>query len=188
MRALLLILASLCVLGPARPSPAAPDAPPAGREVVDMIPDSAVGFSGRNVLAPITGFFLGGGPGYWYDERWLDVETTPADGIVDLFYVRAGFQKRFEQAETPVRVLLPSRIAAGPRDALVIRAFAEGYQQSASRSSWRRASSASSWISSLSRTLSRSSVIGTLRAAPRSSSSRRSESSRAFRTAARVCL
>jgi hypothetical protein len=43
--------------------------------------------------------------------------------------MRSGFQKRFEQAESPVVVVLPSRLAAGPRDTFKIRAFAEGYQQ-----------------------------------------------------------
>jgi hypothetical protein len=46
-----------------------------------------------------------------------------------LFYVRAGFQKRFEQAEAPLTVLLPSRLETGSRDSLTIRAFAEGYRQ-----------------------------------------------------------
>jgi hypothetical protein len=49
--------------------------------------------------------------------------------VVDLFYVRSNFQKRFEQAETPVVVLLPSRVDAGPRDAITIRAFREGFRQ-----------------------------------------------------------
>ncbi len=101
-------------------------------EVIDMAPDGRVGWSLRNVLAPFTSIFLGG-PSYWYTPRQVDVITTPPGGMVDLFYVRSGFQKRFEQAEAPVTVLLPKRIDAGPRDSLRIRAFREGYrQQSAS--------------------------------------------------------
>lgn len=108
-----------------------PAGAPAGdpdREVIDMSPADRVGWSMRNVLAPVTGLFLGG-PGYWYDPRRIDVMTTPPGGMVDLFYVRANFQKRFEQAEAPVTVVLPKRIEAGPRDALTIRAFREGYRQ-----------------------------------------------------------
>ncbi|MGH0037597.1 MAG: hypothetical protein ACQGVK_21415 [Myxococcota bacterium] len=97
-------------------------------EVIDMSPEDRVGWSMRNVFAPITGLFMGG-PGYWYKQRRVEVETTPPGGMVDLFYVRANFQKRFEQAEAPVTVLLPKRIEAGPRDSLTIRAFREGYRQ-----------------------------------------------------------
>jgi hypothetical protein len=64
-----------------------------------------------------------------YRERRVRIDTTPAGGFVDLFYVRSGFQKRFEQAEAPVIVILPSRLEAGPRDSFKIRAFAEGFQQ-----------------------------------------------------------
>jgi hypothetical protein len=49
--------------------------------------------------------------------------------MVDLFYVRSNFQKRFEQAETPVTVIVPARVDAGPRDSITIRAFAEGFRQ-----------------------------------------------------------
>jgi hypothetical protein len=121
--AILLGLAVAPAASAAEPTDAAAD-----REVVDMSPEDGVGWSMRNVFAPITSIFLGG-PSYWYSKRELDVETTPPGGFVDLFYVRANFQKRFEQAETPVTVLLPPRIEAGPRDSLTIRAFREGYRQ-----------------------------------------------------------
>jgi hypothetical protein len=98
------------------------------QEVLDMSPGDKVGWSMRNVFAPVTGLFLGG-PGYWYEKRSIDVRTTPPDGLIDLFYVRANFQKRFEQAEAPLTVQLPPRIEAGPRDSLTIRAFREGYRQ-----------------------------------------------------------
>jgi hypothetical protein len=68
-------------------------------------------------------------PGHNYGERRIDIETTPSGATIDLFYVRANFQKRYEQTESPARVILPSRAEAGPRDAVTIRAFAEGYRQ-----------------------------------------------------------
>jgi hypothetical protein len=64
-----------------------------------------------------------------YKPREVLVDTTPSGGYLDVFYVRAGFQKRFEQAEAPLTIVLPSRLKAGPRDSLTIRAFAEGYRQ-----------------------------------------------------------
>lgn len=112
--------------GAAEP-PAADEAEEEYREVVDLRPDDPASFGMRNVAAPVTLLFLG--YRYWYGERQLEVETTPHGSLVDFFYVRSGFQKRFEQAETPVTVLLPKRIEAGPRDSVTIRAFHEGYRQ-----------------------------------------------------------
>jgi len=97
-------------------------------EVIDMTPDEAVGWSLRNVAAPVGAVFQGGF-GYWYDQREISIDTTPSGSFVDLFYVRRNFQKRFEQAEAPVKVLLPPRIKASKRDALIVRAFQEGYRQ-----------------------------------------------------------
>ena len=97
-------------------------------EVIDMAPDQAVGWSLRNVAAPMGAIFQGGFD-YWYAERTIEIDTTPSGGFVDLFYVRRNFQKRFEQAQAPVTILLPPRIKAGPRDALIVRAFREGYRQ-----------------------------------------------------------
>lgn len=97
------------------------------REVVDMSPDDKVSVSMRTVFAPIGSLFRG--PSYYYQPRRLEVDTTPSGGLVDLFYVRANFQKRFEQAMAPVTVLLPKRVDTGPRDSLTIRAFREGYRQ-----------------------------------------------------------
>ncbi len=68
-------------------------------------------------------------PGRNYGERSIRVQTTPSGATLDLFYIRANFQKRYEQAEAPAKVVLPNRAAAGPRDAITIRAFAEGYRQ-----------------------------------------------------------
>ncbi len=117
----------LFVLCPAPPA-VAQDEQPREPEVIDMAPDDAVGWSLRNVVAPVSAIFQGG-LGYWYSQRKIEVDTTPSGGFVDLFYVRRNFQKRFEQAQAPVTVLLPPRIEASSRDALVVRAFQEGYRQ-----------------------------------------------------------
>jgi hypothetical protein len=68
-------------------------------------------------------------PGHNYGERSVEIETTPSGATIDLFYIRANFQKRYEQTESPAKVILPNRAEAGPRDAVTIRAFAEGYRQ-----------------------------------------------------------
>jgi hypothetical protein len=68
-------------------------------------------------------------PGHNYGERSIEIETTPSGATIDLFYIRANFQKRYEQVESPAKVILPNRAEAGPRDAVTIRAFAEGYRQ-----------------------------------------------------------
>ena len=49
------------------------------------------------------------------DGETVLVETSPAGAMLDLFYVRSNFQKRYEQAEAPARVVLPPRVEAGPR-------------------------------------------------------------------------
>jgi hypothetical protein len=96
-------------------------------EVLDMTPSDPAKWSFRYVVAPLGALFRG--RKYFYEPRTIEIDTTPSGGYVDLFYVRRGFQKRFEQAESPVRVVLPSRLDAGARDSLTIRAFAEGYRQ-----------------------------------------------------------
>jgi hypothetical protein len=97
------------------------------REVLDMSPAGVAPWSLRYLAAPLISIFRG--PSYMYGVRRIEIETTPSGGFVDLFYVRSGFQKRFEQAEAPLTVILPSRLKAGPRDSFVIRAFAEGHRQ-----------------------------------------------------------
>lgn len=97
-------------------------------ETIELIPEDRAGWSATNLLAPITGLFMGG-PGYWYSKRTIRVETTPPGAALDLFYVRRNFQKGYEQADSPVEIVLPSRIEAGPRDSLTVRAFMDGYQQ-----------------------------------------------------------
>jgi hypothetical protein len=89
---------------------------------VDLAPADRANWRPRNLLAWLR-------PGHNYEPRTVLVETSPAGAMLDLFYVRSNFQKRYEQAEAPARVLLPPRVEAGPRDALVVRAFREGYRQ-----------------------------------------------------------
>ena len=89
---------------------------------VDLVPKDRASWRPRNLFAWLR-------PGHNYDQRSVLVETSPAGAMLDLFYVRSNFQKRYEQAEAPARVLLPSRVDAGPRDALVVRAFREGFRQ-----------------------------------------------------------
>lgn len=100
----------------------------AAGEVVDLVPDERASWGATNFFAPITGLFLGG-PGYWYKARRIEVETVPPGALLDLFYVRASFQKRYEQADAPVTILLPSRVEAGKRDSVTIRALLDGYGQ-----------------------------------------------------------
>jgi hypothetical protein len=95
-------------------------------ETVQLIPESAASWGLRNVLAPFSVIFVG--PSYWYGARTLKVDTTPPGAQLDLFYVRANFQKRYEQAQAPVTIELPTRIEAGPRDAVTVRAYLEGYK------------------------------------------------------------
>lgn len=94
-------------------------------ETIRLIPQGSRHWSVKNVFAPVTSIFLG--PNYWYGERELRVETTPPGAVLDLFYVRNGFQKRYEQALAPATVILPKRIDANPRDVVKVRAFLEGY-------------------------------------------------------------
>jgi hypothetical protein len=89
---------------------------------VDLVPPDAASWRPRNLFAWLR-------PGHNYEPRTVLVETSPEGATLDLFYVRSNFQKRYEQAESPVRVTLPPRIEAGPRDALMVRAFREGYRQ-----------------------------------------------------------
>ncbi|UCE86522.1 MAG: hypothetical protein JSU66_01935 [Deltaproteobacteria bacterium] len=91
-------------------------------EIVDLIPDESAGWSVRNVFAPLRS-------GHYYGDRTLEIQTTPPGATVDLFYVRSGFQLRYEQAEAPVTVMLPSRIRATSKDSVLIRASLDGYRQ-----------------------------------------------------------
>jgi hypothetical protein len=100
----------------------------AGAEVVELIPTERSAWGATNLFAPVTGLFLGG-PGYWYSARRIEVDTTPPGAVLDLFYVRGNFQKGYEQSEAPATLVLPSRVEAGPRDSVTIRALLDGYRQ-----------------------------------------------------------
>jgi hypothetical protein len=93
---------------------------------VQLIPHDPAGFGLRNVGAAVTSIF--GAWNYWYAENVVLIDTAPSDAQVDLFYIRANFQKLYSRERSPIRVHLPSRVHATPRDALIIRATANGYR------------------------------------------------------------
>ncbi len=95
-------------------------------QTVELVPDERAEWGLRDLFAPLSVPFVG--PSYWYGPRTVEVETTPPGASLDLFYVRANFQRRYEQATAPVTVVLPRRIEAGPRDSVTIRAFLPGYR------------------------------------------------------------
>ena len=95
-------------------------------ETIRLEPEGSKPFGMRNVFGPFRSMVSG--PGYWYGERKIEVDTTPPGATLDLFYVRASFQKRYVQTTAPATILLPSRSDAGPRDAVTIRAFLPGYR------------------------------------------------------------
>gem|GEM_PF-787009 len=94
----------------------------ASSHTVVLIPDDRASWRASNVFNVMR-------PQHNYGKRFIEVETTPPGAMLDLFYVRSNFQKRYEQAESPVKVVLPTRAEAGPRDSVTIRAFKEGYRQ-----------------------------------------------------------
>jgi hypothetical protein len=98
----------------------------AERETVELIPATPSGWTIGRLFAPITGLFRGG-PGFWYDERTLAIDTLPPGASLDLFYVRENLQQRFERAQAPALLRLPTRIDAGRRDSVSIRAILDGY-------------------------------------------------------------
>jgi hypothetical protein len=128
--ALLTCLTALAMLWPSRGLSDDAGAPHPAEELttVELVPDDAPKWSPNNLIAPITGLFRGG-PGYWYDRRVVEIHTTPPGAVLDLFYVRRNFQKRYEQADAPARVILPSRIEATDRDNLLVRALLDGHRQ-----------------------------------------------------------
>jgi hypothetical protein len=89
-------------------------------ETIELIPDERAGWSPSAMLSFAR-------PGY-YEDRKLRIETTPPGAKLDLFYVRASFQKRYEKADAPVTVVLPKRAWAGKRDSVTIRAALDGYK------------------------------------------------------------
>jgi hypothetical protein len=93
----------------------------AAATTVRLVPDDRASWRARTLF----GFLR---PEHNYGARYIDVTTTPPNAVLDLFYVRSNFQKRYEQATAPVRVELPKRSEAGPRDAVNIRAFLDGHR------------------------------------------------------------
>jgi hypothetical protein len=98
----------------------------AEREIVELFPTKRSGWTIERLFAPITGLFRGG-PSYWYGERSIEIDTRPSGASLDLFYVRENIQRRFERAESPILLRLPTRIETGPRDTVSIRAMLNGY-------------------------------------------------------------
>lgn len=95
-------------------------------EVVELGPDERADFGMKSMGAPLASLFTG--TGYWYDKRRIEVETSPPGALLDLFYVRANFQKGYQQTTAPATIVLPPRVEAGPRDSITIRAFLEGHK------------------------------------------------------------
>lgn len=95
-------------------------------EEVRLFPQERSSWGLRNLFAPIGALFMG--PSHFYGERRIQVDTTPPGATLDLFYVRASFQKRYEQTHAPATVILPARVDTGPRDSVTIRAFVEGHR------------------------------------------------------------
>ena len=88
---------------------------------IDLKPADEAGWS------PVQIFGFLHGPSY-YEKRTLQIVTQPPGATLDLFYVRASFQKRYEQTTAPATVELPTRNEAGKRDSVTIRAFLPGYK------------------------------------------------------------
>ena len=83
----------------------------AGSEEVELKPEGKPQFRGGQLLAPLVALFRGSD--HAYGDRKLQIDTNPPGAVLELFYVRANFQKRYEQADAPVTVVLPSRFATG---------------------------------------------------------------------------
>lgn len=108
---------ALCALA-APPLASAADASSAQRIVLK--PEDRAGWSPTQIFGAMR-------PDY-HSVRTLKVETSPPGATLDLFYVRASFQKRYEQAQAPVLLELPTRAEAGKRDSVTIRAFLPGHR------------------------------------------------------------
>jgi len=100
--------------------------PPAAAEVIHLAPEGTKQWGARNLFAPLSSLVKGSD--YWYSERRIEIETSPPGAALELFYVRASFQKRYEQTEAPATVVLPSRVEATDRDSVTVRAFLPGYR------------------------------------------------------------
>ncbi|HTO70934.1 MAG TPA: hypothetical protein VMR31_13820 [Myxococcota bacterium] len=92
---------------------------------VDLIPAERAAWTPKNVGIGLSSIL--GGWGYWYTEREISVETVPAVADLSLYYIRSNFQKRFERAQSPALVKLPSRADMTYKDAVKFHAIANGY-------------------------------------------------------------
>ena len=115
---LLLLIAGLTLALPA-------SAQEGDLERIELFPEERTGWSPRNIGAGISTIVTG--PGYWYAEKEVRVETVPAEANLALYFIRSNFQKRFERAIAPVVVVTPSRIDSTDRDVVAVRAAANGY-------------------------------------------------------------
>lgn len=111
--ALIVALALLAVSG-AAPAHASSD------HHVVLKPEDRAGWSPAQLFGAMRPDF--------HSSRTVRVETSPPGATLDLFYVRASFQKRYEQAQAPVVLELPTRAEAGKRDSVTIRAFLPGHR------------------------------------------------------------
>jgi hypothetical protein len=100
--------------------PLAAGADASGARRIVLKPEDRAGWSPTQIFGAMR-------PGY-HSARTLAVETSPPGATLDLFYVRASFQKRYEQAQAPVLLELPTRAEAGKRDSVTIRAFLPGHK------------------------------------------------------------
>ncbi|MCP4004012.1 MAG: hypothetical protein GY725_07440 [bacterium] len=94
-------------------------------ESIDLQPPERAAWSPRNIVVGISSFL--GRWNYWYAEREVLIETVPAEAAVGLYYIRSNFQKRYEQARTPVLITLPPRVDTTTKDNVKIHVMADGY-------------------------------------------------------------
>lgn len=113
------VVLSGCWLAVGLAGPAAADSADGIRRLL-LAPDDRAGWSPTQIFRSLR-------PGF-HADRTLRIETSPPGATLDLFYVRASFQKRYEQVQAPVILELPTRAAAGKRDSVSIRAFLPGHK------------------------------------------------------------
>jgi hypothetical protein len=115
------LLVSSTLLASALAAPVAPAGADASRaERIVLKPEDRAGWSPAQLFGAMR-------PDY-HEDRILEIETSPPGATLDLFYVRASFQKRYEQAQAPVVLELPTRAEAGKRDSVTIRASLPGHK------------------------------------------------------------
>jgi hypothetical protein len=93
--------------------------------VVELIPKERAAWTPKNVLVGVSGVF--GGWNYWYDSRKIQIETSPADAELGLYYLRQNFQVAFERSHAPALVQLPPRADMTKKDNVRFHATANGY-------------------------------------------------------------